>query len=74
MDWSDLGNDELTYEKKHELNLGFDAGFFNNRINFANKFDSEMALTHNLYVNIDEFANMGPFINKRKLRLIVISF
>ena len=35
MDWSDLGNDELTYEKKHELNLGFDAGFFNNRINFA---------------------------------------
>lgn len=35
MDWSDLGNDELTYEKKHELNLGFDAGFLNNRINFA---------------------------------------
>ncbi|NAW49658.1 helicase, partial [Salmonella sp. gx-f5] len=29
-------------------------------INFANKFDSEMALTHNLFVNIDEFANMGP--------------
>ncbi len=35
LDWSDLGNDELTYEKKHELNLGFDAGFLNNRINFA---------------------------------------
>ena len=35
LDWSDLGNDELTYEKKHELNLGFDIGFLNNRINFA---------------------------------------
>lgn len=30
---SDLANTELTYEKKHELNLGFDAGFLNNRIN-----------------------------------------
>lgn len=27
------GNNELTYEKKHELNIGFDAGFFHNRIN-----------------------------------------
>ena len=35
LNWSDLGNDDLTYEKKHELNLGFDAGFLNNRINFA---------------------------------------
>ena len=34
--------------------------YFLDHINFANKFDSEMALTHNLYVNIDEFANMGP--------------
>ena len=31
----DLPNSELTYEKKHELNLGFDAGFLNNRINFS---------------------------------------
>ena len=29
----DFANDELTYEKKHELNLGFDLGFLNNRIN-----------------------------------------
>ena len=28
-------NSELTYEKKHELNIGFEAGFLNNRINFA---------------------------------------
>ena len=34
--------------------------YFLDHINFGNKFDSEMALTHNLYVNIDEFANMGP--------------
>ena len=29
---SNLGNSELTYEKKHELNIGVDMGFFNNRI------------------------------------------
>ena len=34
--------------------------YFLDHINFANKFDSEIAFTHNLYVNIDEFANMGP--------------
>lgn len=28
-----LANSDLTYEKKHELNLGISAGFFNNRIN-----------------------------------------
>lgn len=33
--------------------------FYLDHINFGNKFDSEMALTHNLLVNIDEFANMG---------------
>jgi len=31
--------------------------YFLDHINFANKFDQEMALTHNLIVNIDEFAN-----------------
>lgn len=31
----DLENSELTYEKKHELNIGVDMGFLNNRINFA---------------------------------------
>lgn len=28
-----VANNDLTYEKKHELNLGVDAGFLNNRIN-----------------------------------------
>lgn len=32
--------------------------YFLDHINFGNKFDSEMALTHNLLVNIDEFDNM----------------
>lgn len=30
-----IANGELTYEKKHELNLGVDLGFFNNRINLV---------------------------------------
>ena len=30
-----LGNSELTYEKKHELNVGVDLGFLNNRINLV---------------------------------------
>lgn len=30
---SDLENSDLTYEKKHEFNLGLDLGFLNNRIN-----------------------------------------
>lgn len=40
-----LGNSDLTYEKKHEFNLGIDLGFLNNRINatadiyFRNNFD-----------------------------------
>ena len=34
--------------------------YYLDHINFGNKFDSEMALTCNLLVNIDEFANMGP--------------
>ena len=32
---SDLENRDLTYEKKHELNLGLEAGFFDNRVNLA---------------------------------------
>ncbi|MDE6341118.1 MAG: SusC/RagA family protein, partial [Muribaculaceae bacterium] len=32
---SALANGELTYEKKHELNIGADLGFLNNRINLV---------------------------------------
>ena len=30
-----LANEELTYEKKHELDIGVDLGFYHNRINFV---------------------------------------
>ena len=32
---TDLENSELTYEKKHELNIGIDLGFLDNRINLV---------------------------------------
>ena len=32
---SDLANSELTYEKKHEFNIGLDFGFLNNRLVFT---------------------------------------
>ncbi len=32
---SQLGNEDLTYEKKHEFNFGLDLGFLDNRINFT---------------------------------------
>ncbi len=31
----DLENSELTYEKKHEMNIGVDLGFYGNRINIS---------------------------------------
>lgn len=33
-----LGNQDLTYEKKHEFNFGFDLGFLDNRINVSADF------------------------------------
>ena len=35
LDLNALSNSELTYEKKHELDLGADLGFVNNRINLV---------------------------------------
>ena len=32
---SEIQNKDLTYEKKHELNIGMETGFLNNRINVA---------------------------------------
>ena len=32
---SGLGNEELTFEKKHEIDLGVDLGFYHNRINLV---------------------------------------
>jgi hypothetical protein len=35
---SSLANTDLTYEKKHEFNIGVDLGFFQNRLNFVTDF------------------------------------
>ena len=32
---SQLANQDLTYEKKHEFNIGMEAGFFDNRVNLV---------------------------------------
>ncbi len=45
---------------RHAIELFLLQKHFLVHINFNNKFDTEMALTHNLFVNVDEFANMGP--------------
>ena len=63
---------QLTYEKKHELNLGLDAGFVNNRINLAfdwykrNNFDLIGTVTTqgiggeiSKYVNVAEMKSNG---------------
>ena len=61
-----LANSELTYEKKHELNLGFEAGFLNNRINFAldwykrNNYDLIGQLsTQGIGGQVDKFGNIA---------------
>lgn len=62
----DLENSELTYEKKHEFNLGFDAGFLNNRLNFTfdiywrNNFDLiGMVNTEGIGGQLIKYANMA---------------
>lgn len=51
---------ELRRPLRHDIELLLLQKHFLVHINFNNKFDTEMALTHNLFVNVDEFANMGP--------------
>ncbi len=67
-----LANSELTYEKKHELDLGVDLGFINNRINVVfdwykrNNFDlighlytSGVGGQTQKYANVAELASHG---------------
>lgn len=63
---SDGQNKDLTYEKKHELNIGIDLGFLNNRINFAmdwykrNNFDLiGITNTSGTFGGIARFANVA---------------
>ncbi|MDD3901425.1 MAG: SusC/RagA family TonB-linked outer membrane protein [Dysgonamonadaceae bacterium] len=62
----DLENSELTYEKKHELNLGVDVGFLDNRINLSadwykrNNFDLiGLINTMGIGGQITKFANVA---------------
>lgn len=63
---SSLANSELTYEKKHELNLGISAGFLNNRINLEadwytrNNFDLiGVAITQGIGGQIQKYGNIA---------------
>ena len=58
---SDLANDELTYEKKHEVNFGLDAGFLRNRINL--NFDIYWRNNYDL-IGIIETQGVGGIIAK----------
>ena len=63
---SQLGNKELTYEKKHEFNVGVDLGFIGNRINLVSDFYIRDNFDLMGYVNtqgaggqIQKFANVA---------------
>ena len=63
---SSLANSDLTYEKKHELNLGISTGFFNNRINVEadwytrNNYDLiGMIATQGFGGQIDKYGNIA---------------
>ena len=58
---NDLANDELTYEKKHEINFGLDAGFLRNRISL--NFDIYWRNNYDL-IGIIETQGVGGIIAK----------
>ncbi len=58
---SNIANTELTYEKKHEFNIGFDAGFINNRINLA--FDAYWRNNYDL-IGFIQTQGVGGIIDK----------
>jgi len=62
----DFANPDLTYEKKHEFNLGLDLGFLNNRLNITfdwytrNNYDLiGMRTTNGTKGVINEYANVA---------------
>jgi TonB-linked SusC/RagA family outer membrane protein len=58
---SNIANTELTYEKKHEFNVGLDAGFLNNRINLNT--DVYWRQNYDL-IGYIQTQGVGGFINK----------
>ncbi len=57
----DVANEELTYEKKHELNIGLDLGFLRNRLNL--NMDVYWRQNYDLIGRI-ETEGVGGFISK----------
>ena len=57
----DIANTELTYEKKHEFNVGLDLGFLNNRINLNT--DVYWRQNYDL-IGFTQTQGVGGFINK----------
>ena len=53
---SDPENSELTYEKKHELNLGADMGFLDNRINFSIDWYKRNTRSRRFYLQICQYS------------------
>jgi len=58
---SNIANTELTYEKKHEFNLGLDAGFLHNRLNM--NFDIYWRNNYDL-IGYTQTQGVGGYINK----------
>ncbi len=68
---TELGNSDLTYEKKHELSVTLDAGFFNNRLNLEasyynrKNFDLIGPITvQGVGGQIDKFGNIADMDSK----------
>ena len=58
---SEIANTELTYEKKHEFNLGLDLGFLHNRLNM--NFDIYWRNNYDL-IGYTQTQGVGGYINK----------
>ncbi len=58
---SQLANDDLTYEKKHEFNVGVDLGFLSNRINLT--VDAYSRRNYDL-IGVTNTAGVGGEVNK----------
>ena len=83
----DFANPSLTYEKKHELNLGLDAGFLNNRINvefdiyWRNNYDligplktTGVGGTITKYVNVADMSSHGEELSLSTKNIIRKNF
>ena len=72
---SQLGNSDLTFEKKYEFNLGVDLGFFNNRLNLVS--DIYWRRNHDLmgYMNTNGYGGeLRKFANVAEMKSHGVEF